>query len=86
MNIDEKIMKNPDEWPLWPFLPVKRIINDKYQFGILVDGDPDYENTVILAQMHHHIRSLNDYDKLKYYPKLKYNSIDEILKDGWVVD
>lgn len=62
-------------WPLWPRLPVKRRHEGLYQVGVVLAGSL---STVYLASV---------YDALSYEtPCKKYQSIEKMLDDGWIVD
>ena len=78
-------MKNPDIWPQWPVLPVKRHSDEKgIEVGLIVEKDmkSPVESIVYLNNMFS-LKSWEDLDKM---PNLKYESFEALQADGWVVD
>lgn len=74
---DLKMMKNPDSWPNWPQLPVKRNRNGHTaECGIM------YENSrnVILTNMFASV------EERQAANQISYDTYDAALADGWVVD
>lgn len=88
----KRMIVSPEIWPLWPFLPVKRYIREKLaECGILIDrnklGDPINPNheslsTVLMVP----IFLIKKKGKLEDSKKVKYESVDKMLDDGWMVD
>jgi len=81
---DRSFIQNPNRWPQWPFLPIKR--RDKTlankNLGILCDT----EDSKIIV---YHV-NLFDLPKVSLsdpsIPKTNYDSIDALLIDDWEVD
>lgn len=75
---DVKFLSNPNEWPCWPVCPVKR--NDLTELGIVFGGQPIvYEtNMFMLPEM--------TPENLEQMKKHKYDSMEELVADGWLVD
>ncbi len=82
---DRQFILNPSEWPLWPFLPLKRRDHnlDMKNLGLLVAAQRDEGFTV------HHV-CLHDLpmsrEAFHAAPKTHYPTADALLADGWVVD
>lgn len=79
----KRLILNPDEWPVWPFLPVKRKDSslENKNLGFLVDEHKkDGKLTV------YHGMLFNTPMKLKELPKSTYDDVDALLADGWVID
>jgi hypothetical protein len=72
-----------DGWPRWPILPLKRK-NEKASFGmdmgVITVGNL---TTVLLTDMFSLPRSQEEYDSMD---KVEYNTINEMILDGWEVD
>lgn len=82
----ETLIRNPKNWQLWPFLPVKRRrLGDKHhdlpELGVLLDSPKTPITTV-------HLCNLYDFSDVKYagIPTITYTGVAEMLDDGWVVD
>lgn len=80
---DLKMMKEPQHWPYWPTLPVKRYLkNYNMQCGFMYAHD---KPIVYL----HNIRDPEINGKKLYLNELKqekYDTYESLLADGWVVD
>lgn len=81
-------INDPDKWPHWPLLPMKNFINGfshPHSHGIIVDvGGFDVskvEPKVYIANLMF-FRG-EDMDK---YEKDEYQSFDELIDAGWIVD
>ena len=72
--------KNPDTWPYWPFLPVKRCKGKGMPecSVLMADGK---QLTVIHVNMY----DLRGKDLTKV-PQQIYSSHEEMVADGWEVD
>lgn len=80
---DAKFLNNPNEWPCWPVCPVKRYepTDDGLpNCGIVIGGRPIvYEtNMFMLPEM--------TPENLEQMKKHKYDSMEELVADGWLVD
>lgn len=82
---DKDIMSNPDTWPCWPYLPVKRKDNslEKGNLGFLLADQDFADGKFVIWHLYMFKVKREDYDTAK---KLEYSSIDDILKDGWIID
>lgn len=90
---DKRFIENPGHWPRWPSLPiVKR--GDNRQVGFLMDMNPLGEpvnkhheslRTIHLANPWSYFVDMKPEDR-KRVEKKTYNSVDEMLADGWYVD
>jgi hypothetical protein len=88
--LDLMVMRDPQLWSKWPFLPVIRPSRDggEAQLGILYDarqvsGTYGFSATVFLVNLF----LLPDTEAgLFAAPKRVYDTIDELVADGWTVD
>lgn len=85
------LLQVPDRWITWPFLPVVRDApngSGTRQFGVVYDarhtsGTMGYSSSVFL----HNLFALPLTEaRLFAGPKIVYDSFDELLGDGWLVD
>jgi len=81
---DKAMMQNPRDWPLWPFLPVKREQPDsiEYEVGVMI-AQKGKETTVYLVN---YWALADKTAKLSEAKTIEYKNIDELLDDGWIVD
>ena len=85
---DLQMMSSPRSWPAWPLLPIKRYTKDAWiDCGLLVDV-LDHKTTVFLTTLFAlqggMVRDiLINKEEIK---RIEYDSLDDLLKDGWVVD
>lgn len=76
---DTAFIGDPDQWPQWPQLPLKRLVKGQAwpQLGVLVDtGGPEF--VVVI----HSMFEKSDAET----PRCTYNSIAAMRADGWRVD
>ena len=82
MSAELEMMKSPEDWPMYPYLPVKRYRDGGLpDVGVMVkDGGPRIHHTDALAvvTLPQHLVSL--------LPAHEYESFDALLADGWQVD
>lgn len=83
---DVEFIQTPNDWPRWPFLPMKRWRGSS-------DGSRSVMDTGII-----HISNLNKvvitnlygmpttFDEFTKLPNEEFRSADEIVAAGWVVD
>jgi len=79
------LISNPDKWPLWPFLPMKRLghVFSREGHGFLHNNRMRGPHTDATIYMGH----LSDVDgPIKDRETKKYDSIEAMVRDGWVVD
>ncbi len=75
-----EFMKTPGKWPAWPFLPLKRSLDQRPCMGLLIESDGNVLPVVIL-------RNLFDYETpLSKCQKVEYDSLEALVADGWRVD
>ncbi len=82
MMDDLQMMQNPDKWPQWPYLPVKRWVKDRQtpDLAIMsVTGESASKPIV-------YFKNMFDSKALIRTKHLEYASFEELLNDGWVVD
>lgn len=79
-------------WPNYPCCPVKRqdntVPNGLVQLGTVV-GLEEAEPTVYLVGMPRLMGSfltIKEKDPLKKFNQIAYNSLEELVADGWLVD
>ncbi len=88
-RMDREFMSNPDLWPCWPLLPVKRHPKDGtgVECGVMV-AVAGHLTAVFMANM---IDLGGTYLKASLFDKPEvvrhvYADVDAIQADGWVVD
>ena len=86
---DKRMIDEPQWWPAWPLLPVKRPVqvDGGYQTecGVVRDkraafNDEPWPGTITVRL------SLLGLPVTKETPTQEYESVDAMLNDGWVVD
>jgi hypothetical protein len=87
---DITFMSTPSLWSVYPFLPVIRrgAVGGCQQLGVLYDavgvfGRYGYTATVWLANLFLLPKTEAELFEL---PKIVYDTLDELVEDGWVVD
>ena len=82
---DRAMVLNPNKWPRWPFLPMKRPGNHGPECCFLVQ-----QKELILYKTY--MFGLDDLpgdtfaEKVKDVKTYRYDNVDALLADGWVVD
>ena len=77
-----KFVGDPDNWPMWPFLPLKRIRKGILQAGFLFNGSLD-DNTVAPEV---YIGTIYDKDMGPESRRYVYDSIEAVFEKGWKID
>lgn len=75
---------NEDFWPNWPILPLKRKRKDEFmgiECGIIYALFSN--KTILLTNMFILPKTWEELINLKKY---EYNSVEEMLEDGWIID
>jgi hypothetical protein len=73
---DLQMIKHPKRWPVYPFLPLKRRVPNSFpECGYLCDG---FKFMVFKASMFDPVTERT--------PTTKYNTAEEVIRDGWEVD
>jgi hypothetical protein len=87
---DLLMFAHPENWPLRPFLPLRRARDNSkdYELGLLYDacgtsGTYGYRCTVFLTNLFDLPPTEPEFLEL---PRLVYDTFDEMADDGWVVD
>jgi hypothetical protein len=77
-----RFIGNPQDWPLYPILPMKRkVCGEKYpELGVLVWPDT---STIILSNM---LELPETREKLAELPQEVFGSVDGMLWAGWEID
>lgn len=75
---DKEMILNPDSWPSWPFLPVKSTTKKELSGWPLLGTILSYDVTKV--------KLVNMYDYSKNADIISYDSVDDLLADGWVID
>jgi hypothetical protein len=79
-HTDKAFILQPNNWPMWPFLTLKRYnAQNELQVGFLVDAASE-RNTVFLGNL---FTTKGQTDGLE---KIRYICLDALLSDGWKVD
>jgi len=82
-------IRTPQLWTHWPFLPlVRRPKDGEIELGVLVDlfgalNLPGYGSTVFITNLFLLPRRLED---LLALPKEAFDTAEEVVRAGWVVD
>ena len=79
--MDKEFIDDPDRWPNWPMLPVKRRDNSlaNKNLGLLIDQGKK-TRTVF------HVYMFDLPDSFEDAPKTEYANTDAMVADGWRVD
>ena len=73
-----EMMRNPNTWPDFA-LPVKRDIDSQLECAVLMGNGPE----VFLINFHRLPKAILDKIDIE---TIQYNSFEEIIEAGWVVD
>ena len=82
---DSEMIRNPDLWPFWPRLPVKRprlgqLVNE---CAVILDNTDDFGLLKEPVRLYHG----NLFDENLYRQRYTdFETIDALLADGWIVD
>lgn len=79
---DVAFMKDSDNWPAWPFLPLKKYKSNDSVCGVLWVAD-NKKAIIHLGNMFNLPKTKEEFKKL---PTITYNSFEELVNDGWCVD
>lgn len=93
---DREFLLTPTAWRRWPFAPVKRVnkTTTRMELGLIIAMEGQ-TTTVYIANLFENGDRVGELrkdfiDNPTYSPdkgtKYVYNTIDELLADGWVVD
>lgn len=79
------MVMTPDDWPMWPMLPLKRYValgHPAYprQTGCLVAGDQDTPIVYLTSAYQFNPRLVEQYGNISY------GSPEAMVDDGWLVD
>jgi len=79
---DREMMSDPTTWPNWPLLPVKRYEDNDIECAVIraVQGQMTWVVCVSFWGL------VDKSETLEGAKVLKYESLDKLLADGWVVD
>lgn len=81
---DLEMMQDPDEWPRFPHLPLKRRQTGdsaRYQSGFLE------ALTYLLGEAPKPVVWLGSLDSIQHdRQKIEYSNFGELVEDGWLVD
>lgn len=84
---DASMIDDPDQWPCWPFLPIKRKNNslEDKNLGVLLATQEHADGKRIVYH-----GCLFGWPKtseaVKALPTTEYESTQQLLADGWIVD
>ena len=82
--IDDVEFLRQGKWPNWPFCPVKRYEKGELQCGLVYDNmDDGVVPMVLMINLFALSITEEVYDGLE---KHKYDSIELLVADGWMVD
>lgn len=77
---DQAFISDPDKWPNWPVLPLKRPIGYEFNCGALIGGRG---LRVFEVNIWNLPKTQKEWDAVK---DITYTTIDELLDAGWIVD
>ncbi len=84
---DAAFINNPDNWPHWPYLPLRRVVTNERGYKDTECGTIFARTggltTVIKVNMFSIPKTIGELDKL---PKYEYETVEKLLDDGWCVD
>jgi hypothetical protein len=81
---DARFIRRTLDWPAYPFLPMRRKQEKvRPDTGVLVDSKG---NTVYLINMFGLKEHFDSGKSLTDIQKIEYQSVEELLADGWMVD
>lgn len=82
---DLKFMSDPEKWPEWPWLPMKRRVPGEHPELALLHADCEADKPTPLYKIN--LFQLKTWFPTHKMPKTKeYKTFDEMLADGWEVD
>jgi len=79
-ELDSAFIKIPSLWPRFPLLPVTRYENGKKEYGVIHCKS---DTSVKIINM---FLAPHDFETFQELEGIDYQSIDELLDDGWMVD
>lgn len=78
---DEQFMRDVDDWPQWPYLPLKRFTKEN------PSGPPECGYMIHANNVRHCVFIGNIFEAdIEADKKLEYTSFEAITADGWRVD
>lgn len=84
---DRNFIANPDNWPCWPFLPVKRRDNslENGNLGVLL-STAEHKAGKMIVYLAYMFDWPQTPEGVKSIKRIEYASVDDLLADGWMVD
>jgi len=82
---DKAMMSNPDTWPMWPFLPVKREQPDSvvYETGVMIDLKEQQTTVFFFINFWRIVdEKISLTTIIEEVKRIEYKSIDKLLADG----
>jgi len=77
-----ELIENPDEWPRWPTLPVKRI--PPGEFGFLREvGLSGVVKPVVYLRNASDLETVKTFDEIE---TIEYSSFNQMFDYGWRID
>ena len=85
---DLEMLQTPDLWPNWPALPMRRYKPDQTvgfpEVGVVLDME-GLQNMVVKINLFY-LNALNGAERIRDAEKYRYESLEALLADGWIVD
>jgi hypothetical protein len=83
---DGDFIRNPDLWPVWPRLPVKRYAPGSHhaEMGVVLDESGGLDGP-LPEPVRVYLGNLYD-DAIQHREYLRYETVDDMLGAGWEVD
>ncbi len=75
-KITLEFLADPDTWPKWPALPLKRRTPKGPDLAVVMAGN---RTKLYLTNLY----MLGQADKLEF---LQYDSVEDVVKAGWIID
>lgn len=87
MNDDLKMMQDPNLWPAWPRLPMKRYPDGPMETGVLIENMAAYEYLWMpgVSALEHISGEMIRREAIRFR-RDNVAKLQEILDDGWMID
>lgn len=83
---DLQLMKSPTEWPSWPFLPVKRWVNNQIECCLMMAVENNLTKVFKGLNLWHLPKDKTIKEIIEIAESYDYVSYEAIISDGWEID